>query len=84
MKQRFLFRMVRFVAALAASTLWLLFVIDIWENGSAITLPYEVYYIVRYAYRPYIISAGLPIVTLCLVSALPRTLKKTACVVSNG
>ena len=76
MKQKFLFRMVSFIAALAASTLWLLFVIDIWENGSAITLPYEVYYIVRYANTPYIISAGLPIVTLCLVSAVPRTLKK--------
>ena len=60
-------RALGFLAILATSTLWLLFVIDRWNNGAATHPPFEVYYIYSTGNVTYAISAGLPAAALCLL-----------------
>ena len=64
-----------FGAVLAASTLWLIFVILVWERGSTTQLPYSVYYVTQYGNTAYTVSAGLPMMIFLLVWLLPSTVQ---------
>lgn len=55
--------------------LWMLYVIGSWERGAYNELPFEVYYVTRYGNTPYVLSAGLPMMTYCLVWVLPAALR---------
>jgi len=64
-----------FTAVLAASALWLIFVILVWERGSATQLPYSVYYVTQYGNTAYTVSAGLPMLVYLLVWLLPSAIR---------
>ncbi len=68
-------KIVAFMAVMAASTLWLLFVIQIWKRGSATQLPYSVYYVSRFANVGYTVSAALPMLVHLLVWLLPSAIR---------
>lgn len=74
MKKQMWLRFSGFAMALTVSILWLLFVVDIWQNGLAIQLPIEVAYIYLKGNAAYTVSAGLPAVAFCLICVIPRTL----------
>lgn len=68
-------KLASFGAVLAAATLWLLFVIQVWNQGSATTLPFSVYYVYRHSNAAYTLSAGLPMLAFLLIWLLPDTVR---------
>ncbi|MBQ6719457.1 MAG: CPBP family intramembrane metalloprotease [Oscillospiraceae bacterium] len=62
-----------FAAVLCACSLWLLFVIDYWNNATAYisSFPWHLHAYTQYTNASYLISAGLPLTTFFLLCVLP-------------
>lgn len=63
---------------LCVFTLWLVFVIALWNRDISYSLPYttRVSYITGLSNKNYIISAGLPLLAFALFVSMPEALKK--------